>query len=155
MGSIINDTQKTHPSGEAHRMMYRWIRSVHPFLHSSPFYPTIKYYALQCFWINQIHLKLPLCVGASAPLSNTWFLGPTPVNTMNGITTCRFCRAQSWPTDHATPLCSNRPHLSCSNFNHHLKLWRKVRCENIRFLTNMAISWNSTRHLGTMQKLVT
>jgi len=63
--------------------------------------------------------------------------------------------SQSWPTDHATPLCSNRPHLSCSNFNHHLKLWRKVRCENIRFLTNVAISWNSTRHLGTMQKLVT
>jgi len=49
--------------------LHRWAQNVSALYHGMPFPPS----------------KLPLCIGGSGPLSNTWFLGPTRVLNPNGI----------------------------------------------------------------------
>jgi len=78
MASIINDTQKAHPSGKhvIQRIYYRSLRSVYSFLHSSPFYPTPNRCFTMFFSIDQTSRKVSVPVCASAPSSNNGSLDP-------------------------------------------------------------------------------
>ena len=69
MGSIINNTLKGTSFQETRQMMHWSLRSVRPFLHSSPFRPTPLNLMLQnAFQLAKHSQKLPLHMWRSGPL---------------------------------------------------------------------------------------
>jgi len=112
MESSLIATPKRRLPLQKHIIMTYRSRSVHPFFHSSPFYPTPKFYALQCFVIGQTPQSSP-CRGCMCIPSNTWFPGSDRLS----ISKCIFSR---FSTAHGmrerVPMLYNVPPLFPSKF---------------------------------------
>jgi len=141
--AVTSWPQKTSPCTDARHTTYRSLRSVHPFLHSSPFYP-IPRNRMLCNRPDT-PLKYPVPVGASADSalsSNTLFLGSTQRSIPNGISisSAAFPRITT-VTDRQT---DNRPRCSVCDNRPHLYV-RRTRCSLRKKAINSGKSYKSMR----------
>jgi len=88
---LLTKFQKAHPSGEAGHTTCISLRSIHPFLHSSPFYIQPQ---ILCFQLAKHPWKCPFPWGASAPPFNARFPGSTRLNAPNCISISSAVSAQ-------------------------------------------------------------
>jgi len=78
MGSVTSRPHKVSPCTEARHMTYRSLRSVHSFLHSSPFYPIPRKPYMLCNWPCRHSPKSSASRwGICTPIYNTRFLRST------------------------------------------------------------------------------
>ena len=78
------DHQKSHPCAGTHHTTYRSLRSIHLFMHSSPF-SNPKILRFTMLYNRSDTPKVPRPVGASPSPSNTRFPGPTQLSIPNCI----------------------------------------------------------------------
>ena len=99
------------PCAEERHTTYRSLRSVHPFSHSSPFYP-IPRNRMVCNGPDT-SLEVLLPVGASALQSNKWFLGSAGLSVLNGISigSAVFAGLTTVTDRPRSSVGNNRPHL--------------------------------------------
>jgi len=85
LGAISPRPQKAPSCAETHHTTYSSLRLVHPFLHSSAFYPIPE---IICFAMGQTARHSPKSAPSHWSIStssNTWFLGFTRPSIPNGI----------------------------------------------------------------------